>query len=405
MGYLRFIAGNARFLGFGFLLAFASTFGQTFYIAMYGGELRAAFGLSHGGFGAVYAAGTLASGLSLVWAGKFLDRVDLRLYAPALCAAMAAACLAMSLAWSAASLAVAIFLLRICGQGLMSQAATVTMARYFPDTQRGRAVSAAALGFPTGQALFPPAAVLALSLAGWREAWTIGAAAVLLLAPPLALWLLRGHGARHAALLERARRPAGGRWGQWTRAEVLRDPRFLLAMPAMLAPSFVITGLNFHQVHLAEAKGWPLSLYASGFAVYAACQVASSVATGMLADRYGALRLTPFYLFPLAGAALAIAGFDSPLAIAGFMAMAGISGGAGATIISTVWVELYGVLHLGAIRALVAGLSVIASALAPAAFGWLIDGGASIEAIAAVCAAWALGGCALLAVAFRRRGP
>jgi MFS family permease len=67
-----------------------------------------------------------------------------------------------------------------------------------------------------------------------------------------------------------------------------------------------------------------------------------SVVTGMLVDRYGAVQITPFYMLPLVGATFVIAGFDSPLAIIAFMALAGITGGAGATIVSTIWVELYG---------------------------------------------------------------
>ncbi len=405
MRYLSFVFAHARFLGFGFLLAFTSTFGQTFYIAMYGGEVRAAFALSHGEFGTVYAIGTLASGVLIIWAGRVIDRVDLRHYTLVLCALIAVACLAFSLAGGVVLLVLAIFLLRIAGQGLLSQAATVTMARYFPQNRRGRAVSIAALGFPTGQAVFPPAAVLLLALADWRTVWLASAAAVILLVPPLALWLLRGHDRRHARLLHRIRRFEGSGEkspGQWTRRQVIRDPRFLLAMPAMLAPSFIITGLNFHQVHLAETKGWALSLYASGFAIYAVCQVITSVLVGLLVDRFGSRRLTHVYLLPLAAASLVIAVFDSPLAIIPFMALAGMTGGAGATLLATVWAELYGVLNLGSIRALVAGLSVISSSLAPAVFGWLIDATVSIEAIAATCSLYAIAGAVLLTLVLQR---
>ena len=46
------------------------------------------------------------------------------------------------------------------------------------------------------------------------------------------------------------------------------------------------------------------------------------------------------------------------------------------------WAEVYGLGHLGAIRALAASLAVVSSALGPAAMGWLIDGGVSMEVIA-----------------------
>lgn len=407
MSYLRFVLANARFLGFGYLVAFISTFGQTFYIAMYGGEIRDAFDLSHGDFGNVYAVGTLTSGFLLMWIGKAIDRVDLRYYALFLCVALAGACLVMSLAQGVILLTLAIFLLRITGQGLLSQTALVTMARYFAEGTRGRAVSVAALGFPSGQALFPAASVVVLAVMPWNEVWMASAVLLVVLVPPLILLLLKGHGVRHAAMLERLGAMIGQGSGaearQWTRGQVLRDPRFILAMAAMLAPSFIITGLNFHQVLLVEQKGWALSVYASAFGLYAACQVGTSVLVGTLIDRFGALKLTPFYLFPIGVSCLVLASFDAQLTVVAYMALAGMTGGAGATIISTVWAELYGVLHLGSIKAMVAGLSVISSALAPAVFGWFIDAGVGIEAISVVCGFYAIAACGLLAAVFQPR--
>ena len=407
MRYLRFVKSNLRFLGFGYLIAFISTFGQTFYIAMYSGQLRETFDLSHGDFGNIYAAGTLSSGLLLIWVGKVIDRVDLRLYAVLLCVGMSVACLVMSFTENWMMLALAIFLLRFAGQGLLSQAATVTMARYFDEFTRGRAVSLAALGFPSGQALFPAMSVVVLAHFNWRDVWLTSAIVVLVVIPPLLLWLLKGHGARHKAFLERAGalrdRAADAARRQWTRGQVLRDRRFFLAMMAMMASSFIITGLNLHQVHLVESKGWDLSIYASSFFIYAICQVGMAMVTGMLVDRFGAASLTPFYLLPLMCATYVIAFFDSQYSVFAFMILAGTSGGAGATIVSTVWAELYGVLHLGSIRAMVAGIQVISSAMGPAVFGWLIDGGVSIEVIAAICGAYAFGGCVLLAALFRPR--
>ena len=410
-GYVAFLGDNARFLGFGLCLALISTFGQTFYIAMYSGEIRQEFGLSHGVFGNVYAIGTLVSGFLIIWLGKVIDRIDLRLYVVLLCIAMAGACLVLAAARDIIMLTVAIFLLRISGQGLLSQAATVSMVRYFPEGARGRAVSIAALGFPGGQALFPVMSVMVRELAAipWREVWIYSAIALVLLLPPLLIWLLRGHGARHQALLARTGgirdRALGAISGQWTRLEVLRDRRFLLAMPAMLAPAFIITGLNLHQVHLVESKGWSLSIYASSFAIYGICQVGMSVVVGGLVDRFGAVPLTPFYMVPMVAATFVIAGVDAQGAVFAFMALAGVSGGAAATIISTIWAELYGVVHLGSIRAMVAGLQVISSALGPAVFGWLIDAGIAIDTIAAAGGVYALGGCLLLAGIFRQQVP
>ena len=64
--YLR-RAGPA--LGFGFLLAFSSSVGQTYVISMFAGEIRAELNLTHGGFGVLYTGATLASAAALLWLG------------------------------------------------------------------------------------------------------------------------------------------------------------------------------------------------------------------------------------------------------------------------------------------------------------------------------------------------
>ena len=372
---------------------------------MYSGELRATFNLSHGDFGNIYAFATLSSGFILIWLGKIIDRVDLRLYAVCLCLGLAGACLLISVAQGVITLVLSIFFLRLIGQGLLSQAATVTMARYFDDVSRGKAVSLAALGFPSGQAIFPFASVLVLTLVTWREVWVTSAVFLLVTAPFSLLWLLKGHKQRHLKFLSRDVSDNKSSYKhikkQWTRSEVLRDIRFFLSMTALMSSAFILTGLNFHQVHLTDVKGWDLGFYASCFSIYAVCQVAMSIVVGVLVDRFGAVSLTPFYLLPMVCSTLVIAFCDASWTIALFMALAGTTAGATATIISTMWAELYGVLHLGSIKAMVAGIQVISSALGPAVFGLLIDVGIRIEDISLICGTYAFLGCILLAVLFR----
>ena len=88
--YLRFTLENRRFLAFGFLMAFSSSFGQTFFVGLFGPDLRAEFGLSHGDWSLVYMAGTLASALVLPWSGRLIDRVDLGVFTAAVCIGLAA---------------------------------------------------------------------------------------------------------------------------------------------------------------------------------------------------------------------------------------------------------------------------------------------------------------------------
>ena len=75
--------------------------------------------------------------------------------------------------------------------------------------------------------------------------------------------------------------------------------------------------------------------------------------------------------------------FDHPLSAISLTLFLGLTSGSSQTLVGAVWPEFYGVLHLGAIRAMVISMSVGASALSPFILGWLIDRGATMEAIAA----------------------
>ncbi|MDE0944404.1 MAG: MFS transporter [Alphaproteobacteria bacterium] len=394
MGYLQFLNRNRRFLSFGVLIAFFSAFGQTFFIAVFGPDIRAEFNLSHGDFGGYYAIGTATSGICLIWAGKLIDRFDLRWVTVGVCTALILACLNMSLVPSAWALAPAIFALRLSGQGLMSHTAMTSMGRYF-EAERGRAVSVAILGFPAGVAVFPALAVWLTTMLGWRNAWAAVAAALAIFLIPLALWLLRGHGARHRHFLAQTAAPVKTnnpdptthvqpirRRRQWTRAEVLRDPRFYFLCFAITAPSFISTGLFFHQAHLAFAKGWTLAWMATAFIAYTVGAISANLAFGPLIDRYGARRLLPYYLYPLALASLTIILFDHPLSAVLLTLLLGLTSGGGQTLVGAAWPEFYGALHLGSIRAMVMSTSVGASALSPFMLGWLIDQGTSMETMA-----------------------
>ena len=73
-----FLRDNAPWLASGALLTFSSSYGQTYFISIFAGEIRGEFGLSHSAWGAIYGAGTLASAAMMVWAGALTDRFGTR---------------------------------------------------------------------------------------------------------------------------------------------------------------------------------------------------------------------------------------------------------------------------------------------------------------------------------------
>lgn len=362
----------------GFLLTFFSGFGQTYYVALFAGHLKTDLVLTEGEFGTLYTLGTLASAALLTWAGKLADTVSIRLLGAGVIAGLAATCVGMSAVSSAATLALAFFGLRFFGQGMLTHVAMTAMGRWF-NRKRGRAVSIAALGLPASEGVLPLLAVGAIGLFGWREAWIAAAVLLVLVALPVFGVLLRHE--RHPTRGPAAARVPDeqGARRHWTRGEVLRDPLFYALMPVMLATPFIITALFINQVPLVEIKGWELAWFAANFPVLAASHVAGALAAGRLADRLGARRLLTVYLLPMGAGILLLVMAESRLVLPAAMVLLGTSLGFASTTHGAVWPELYGVRHLGAIRAVTTALAVFATALSPGLVGILMDGGVALE--------------------------
>ncbi len=391
----RFLHTHWRELGFGFLLCLTSSFGQTFFISLFGGEIRATFAISDGAWGSLYSAGTIASAVVLIWSGRLVDRLRLAQMSSFVLAGLAAMCVAMSLVWQPFLLVVVIFGLRQFGQGLSSHTGITAMARRF-TSERGRAVSVASLGLTFGEALLPLTVVAVMAVASWRGIW-LGCAVLLLASIPLARWLVAERHRDAAPGPAATDRIATG--VDHTLSQVLREPSLWLRAPALLAPSFVFTGLFLHQVALTEAKGWPMTLWASGYLAFALCSLAATMVSGLLVDRYSARRLVSVFLTPLALACLILWQAQDPIMVFPFMALMGVSAGVTQILLGSLWSELYGVRHIGAIRAFGSATMVLSTGLAPALFGLSMDAGTGLEAIALMSAAYCLAASVLGALA------
>ena len=397
-----FLRINARWLSAGALLAFLSSFGQTFFISVFAGEIRAAFGLGHASWGAIYTAGTGASALAMLWAGGLTDRFRARTLGTAILVLLAAACLSMAAVPGAWALPFVILALRFTGQGMTGHIAVVAMSRWFVAT-RGRALSIATLGFAMGEAMLPVLFVAMMSLVDWRLLWVLAAAMALAGIPAL------------RALLSRERTPqsfaedGGGASGMlarhWTRAEGLRHWLFWFMVPALLGPAAFNTAFFFQQVHYAEIKGWThLSLVAL-FPLYTATAVAAMLLSGWALDRLGTARLIPWFQLPMVGAFVIFATAGTPAgALAGLLLLA-LTTGANVTLPNAFWAEFYGTRHLGSIKAMAAAVMVLGSAIGPGVTGALIGLGVGLETQYLGVAAYFVFASAMMALGVARARP
>lgn len=372
---LDFFRLNATWLSTGALLMFLSSFGQTFFISLFAGEIRAEFGLSHGEWGGIYTLGTTASAAIMVWAGGLTDRFRVRTLAPVVLILLAGACVWMATAQSAWMLPGVILALRFCGQGMTSHVAVVAMSRWFVKT-RGRALSVALLGFSVGEALLPIVFVSLMGPVGWRSLWLV-AAGMAVLGIPILIALLRNE--RTPQSMARDNQAPGMDGRHWTRGEAFRHRLFWLMVPALLGPAAFNTAFFFQQVHYAGVKGWAHIELVALFPLFTAMSIGAMVISGWALDKWGTARLMPFYQLPMVAAFIAFSLATTPAgALLGLFFLA-MTTGANATLINAFWAEFYGTGHIGAIKAMAAAVMVLGSAIGPGITGVLIDLGVGIE--------------------------
>jgi MFS family permease len=388
-------------------MTFWSSPGQTFLISLFSGELRADLGLSDGEFAGVYSLATLLSAIAMIWSGALADRVDLKKLSLAIVLGLGLGCGMMSFSDSIITLLVSLFLLRQLGQGLMFIVSSTAMVRYL-DKHKGKASARASMGYAVAEAVMPSMLVALLLWVGWRQSWQIAGALLVLFMVPAILYLLRGHGQRHDDYLTQLRQPVVDdpqvyRRRQWTRAEVIRDKYFYLFAPGLMSQPLMFTGFIFHQVHLVESKGWPLIGWAALFSLYAAVSVATKLVSGVLIDRYGAIRMVPLVALPMGVGLIVLAFSTSLVGAAIFLVLTGVTVGYQSTTTAPFWSEMYGNQHLGSIKSLGAAAMVFCTALSPIVIGWQIDVGTGMDTLAIASAVYIFLTSGLAYYAYRSR--
>ena len=379
------VRSNFKIIIFGFIFTFFSCVGQSFFIGLFNSNIRGELNITHGEFGTIYGAATLCSSLTLIWLGKKIDDLKLVNYSFLVVIFLSLASLFFSFINGLIFLVLGIFFLRLSGQGLMAHTASVAISRFF-NRSRGKALSYAWIGMSLGEFLLPTIIVYLLTFLYWRSLWQIFSIIIILLLPIFTYITIR-----EISIFSREGKNENYfkkniyAIKNWTRKEVLRDLKFYSILPAMLASSFIITGIVINQTFIIDSKGWEKFAIAKAFMVYSILTVATLFLSGFLVDKFTSRKIFPLLNVPLLLSVIVLAIFDHPYSAFVFMGLMGISNGLTNVLMSSFWAEIYGVNYLGSIKALTGSLMVFSTALATAVFGILIDLGYSIENIAVFC--------------------
>ena len=373
----NFIYKNLNLLFFGFLIAFASGFGQTFFISLFSQDFRDTFELTNTEFGSLYSIATVLSAITIIWAGKLIDTVSLRKYTLAIILGLSITCLMASFVFNVFFLFLVIYFLRLFGQGLMGHTSRTTMARYF-NTNRGKALAISGFGFSVGEIIYPAAVVFLLLTIGWRLTWFSSSIFILIFFGIFFYFIFKINNFKKEN--DRDEKIDLGEIS-WRRRDVLKDFKFYMYLPLSLLMSFTVTGFLFHQVYIAEIKSWTLINLAQGFIFYAISGIIGSIISGILIDKLTGRKLIPIHLLPMLAIFIVMLFSDHVYVLYLYMAGLGLSNGFTENISNSLWAEMYGVKNLGSIKALLTFFGIMASASSPFLYGIILDQTSSINTL------------------------
>ena len=367
---------------FGFIFTFFSSFGQSFFLGLFNSSIRDTLSITQGQFGSIYATATLLSSFLLIWVGKKIDDINIFKFAFFVTLLLSFSCFFFSKISSVTFLFVAIFLMRFSGQGMMSHTATTTISRYFTKS-RGKALSTGWFGLSTAEFILPVLIVYLLTITSWQNIWISISILVLIFLPITSFILIKNLNFDSREEVKETEHKEKDIF-QWKRIEVLKDYRFYIICLNMLAMPWIATGVFVYQSFITESKDWGTFVIAQSFMVYSILSVVTLLISGFLIDKFTSRKLLIFMNIPLLLSTLVLIFFDSSMTSFIFLGLIGISNGLANVLGSSTWAEIYGVKHIGSIKALSTALMVFSTAFGTALFGLLIDQGYSIEQIAFV---------------------
>jgi MFS family permease len=367
-------------LGLASLAVFLSGPAQTYGVSVFIDPILAEFGWSRSLISTLYSIATLAGAIPMILIGRQIDRVGNRLIMT-----IAAVLFGLSLLWlSVVSGPLLVLLglavLRTFGSGVLTLGARTLVPHWFVR-RRGWAFSMLGISGSISLALIPRFNEALISLVGWRHAWQIIGAIVLLgLAPVLGLFIRNrpedvgekpdGHDAG-----KRLRRPSllVDAEDDWTVREAMTTRMFWAMLLAGTVPAIVLTGISFHQTSLLTARGLSPGLAASVFAAESMVALPITLAAGWVVDRHP-IRYT------LAAAQVALLVALGALLAADTVALAliygglrGVSTGLWAVSADVAWTSFFGKKYLGSIRGVTFAVGTVGAAIGPVPLGLVYD--------------------------------
>ena len=376
----HFILHDPKLLIYGFLIIFFASYGQTFFIALFNEDIKDLYNLSDGQFGMIYALATTFSSLLLINFAKLIDFIDLRIYSFLVTLGLLLPCVAIYfLPENIFFLFLIIFALRFFGQGAMTHAGITSMTRYFGEN-RGKAISIGNLGGMLGVMFLPIIIVYLNKFFDFKQIWLFCSLSIILFLPVL-YYTLSNQSERQIKFHDSIKNEKK----IWTTLQVIKNKKFLIYLPLTTSFSFIGTGLMFHQIFIFTQKGWTLDMLGTGFIFLGAFSIIGLLLGGPLIDLLNPKKAIVYLMLPIFIGIIVLLLFENFYFLIIYMSLYGLNLGISAPFTGSLWADLFGLESLGTVKALFHAIVVLASALSPVIFGYIIDWGFGIGIISIIC--------------------
>ena len=382
---------------YGWVIVFAATIGSIFSIpgqtmgfSVFTDVLIEELGLSRVQLSLAYCLGTVASGLTLPWLGRVLDRwgerrmavasvlaTGLVLFYLANCGVISQA-LGQGLPAAAAAFIViglGFYMIRAAAQGVLSMTCRNAIGKWF-DHRRGLALAISGVLVSFSYSFAPRGLDWLIDRYGYDGAWLRMGVVTIVIMGPIA-WLLFRDTPEEAGLEMDGGKVASAAvvnpdmhiHREFNRGEALRDYSFWVFNLTFSFYGLYATAFTFHILSLASEYQFADERILSLFVPIAATSVLTNLVFGAINAR---LRLKWLLLVMNIGCLSATLGMlflDKPGGVSAYVIGNGIASGGFVSLTGIVFPRFYGRLHLGAISGVNMSAMVIASGLGPLAFG------------------------------------
>lgn len=349
--------------------------GQTFAVSVFIDHFIEDLDLSRSLVSTLYSAGTLTASFALPFVGRQFDRRGARLLVALCSLLLGLACIYMGFVRNAVMLGLGFFMLRLLGQGSLSLVTKNAINQWWVR-RRGLAmgISGVAAGL-LGMGGFPTLINWLIGLGGWREAYMVLGAVLVLVMFPLGWIFIRNRPEEYGLVPDGIAGGADDEAGaafveeNWTLSAALHTPAFWVVAAGLASMSMLNTGLTFHIFSIFKDAGLSATVTASVFIPLAATGALAQLGSGVLVDRVPMKYLLAVALVLMATTLVLAPRLSGVEMALGFGMLMGVHNGIEMIVSSVVWPQFFGRRHMGAITGLASTILVGASALGPMPFG------------------------------------